>query len=567
MDRVIGGLATVAGAGILLAVPAMLPAGGHAGTARVYPDRWVFVMRSLRRDGEVEEIRRIARTAAEHGLNGLVLSGGLDALDLQPPEYFRRLEAVKEICRENQLELIPQVFSAGYGGAVLQHDRNLAEGLPVEDARFVVRGREARVVPDPTVRIENGGFETSEGDRLQGFTLQDQPGQLSFVDTHTVHEGHASLRLEPGARAGAERQTRVMQEVAVRPRRSYRFTCWIKTAGLKPAGMIQLAVYAGRRHLLSIQPSVAESADWQRATLLFNSLQYDRVRLYAGVWGAREGKVWLDDLRLEESGPVNVLRRPGTPVTVRSEDGRTIYQEGKDYAPLVDPQLSPSRPDHDAPPLAILPGSRIRDGEQLRVSWYHPVALNRGQVSICMSEPKVYQIWRTQARLLRQHLHPQKFLLSMDEIRAGGSCAACKARKQSMAEILGDCITRQMALLREFNTGAAVYCWSDMLDPNHNAHGDYYSVEGDYTGSWQHVPKDLIIVCWYYEKRDASLKFFSGLNFQTLAGAYYDGDTLENPQGWLQALDNTSNARGILYTTWQNKYDLLPGFGDLVAMR
>jgi hypothetical protein len=106
-----------------------------------------------------------------------------------------------------------------------------------------------------------------------------------------------------------------------------------------------------------------------------------------------------------------------------------------------------------------------------------------------------------------------------------------------------------------------------MLDPNHNAHGDYYSVEGDYTGSWEHVPKDLVIACWYYEKRDASLNFFSDHGLRTLAGAYYDSSTLENPRGWLASLDRTPNALGILYTTWQNNYDLLSAFGDLVSRR
>ena len=72
---------------------------------------------------------------------------------------------------------------------------------------------------------------------------------------------------------------------------------------------------------------------------------------------------------------------------------------------------------------------------------------------------------------------------------------------------------------------------------------------------------------WYYEKRHESLAHFSGLGFKTLAGAYYDGDTLENPKGWLEALDRTPAAIGIMYTTWQNKYDLLAPFGDLVSKR
>jgi hypothetical protein len=134
-----------------------------------------------------------------------------------------------------------------------------------------------------------------------------------------------------------------------------------------------------------------------------------------------------------------------------------------------------------------------------------------------------------------------------------------------MGQILGDCITRQVRLIRNVNPEAEVLTWSDMLDPNHNAHGDYYLVDGDFAGSWNYVPKDLVIVCWYYEKRNESLKFFSSFGFKTLAGAYYDGDTLENPKGWLQTLEHTPGALGIMYTTWQNKYGLLGPFGDLVS--
>jgi hypothetical protein len=195
-----------------------------------------------------------------------------------------------------------------------------------------------------------------------------------------------------------------------------------------------------------------------------------------------------------------------------------------------------------------LPGSRIGAGQALRVSYYHGMAINDGQVTICMSEPKVYDIWRRQAELIQKHLAPERWLLSMDEIRSGGSCEACKARKMTMAQVLGDCLTRQFEMIRSVNPKAEVYVWSDMLDPNHNAHDNYYLVDGDFSGSWKHVPKELRIVCWYYEKRQESLSHFSGLGFKTLAGAYYDADTLENPKGWLEALGRTSGAVGIMYT-------------------
>ncbi|MHB8897139.1 MAG: hypothetical protein ACYC6Y_00180 [Thermoguttaceae bacterium] len=527
-----------------------------------YPCRWVYVSHSLRRDTEVAEVQQIVRTASEHGLNGMVLSAGLDRLDRQSPEYLANLEKVQETCRESGVEIIPILFSAGYGGAVLGEDRNLAAGLPVNDVPFVVEGQTATFRPDASVEVPNGGFEVFSDNRFEGCRFHDRPGETSFVDTETKHSGKASLRMEnfdPSHGHG-----RVMFEVSVQPHRCYRLRCWFKTDSLQPAGGLQIQVLAGERSLAPMQLRLEPTMDWREVVVGFNSLEFDKVRIYAGVWGGRSGRFWIDDLRVEETALVNVLRRPGTPLVVRDAASGTVYEEGRDFAPLADPRLN-FRFDHDGPKIELLSESRIKDGQQLRVSYYHGMAINDGQVSVCMSEPKTYEIWKRQAELVQRHLAPKRWLLSMDEIRAGGSCKACKDRGLSMAQILGDCITRQVEIIRGCNPAAEIYCWSDMLDPNHNAHGDYYLVEGDYSGSWNYVPKDLRIVCWYHKVRRESLKHFSGLGFQTLAGAYYDADTLDNPRDWLEALAETPGAQGIMYTTWQNKYALLAPFGDLVS--
>lgn len=591
-------LETVALAGLMCCM--VVSCESVEGGEKVYTDRWVYVSRGLGRDEDVGQIREIVKTASEHGLNGMVLSAGLDRLSLRSSDHLRRLQEVKDFCQEYKVEIIPIIFSVGYGGSVLGHNLNLAAGLPVKDALFVVEGNEAQLMADPQVQIVNGGFEEFEGNRLKGYKFHDKPGQISFVDQEIVKEGKASLRLEHFGEVDPEHgHARIMQEVNVHPHRYYRVTCWVKTEGSRPQGAFRILVLGGARSigkrllvdgrsLAPYDPQIPETTDWREVTMAFNSLEYHQIKLYAGLWNGKAGRVWLDDLRIEEIGLVNVLRRPGTPVTVTSqveqaaslftvekatslpdqENGKIVYQEGKDYQHIADPDLGPWRgADHDPPPIHILPNSRIKDGQRLWVSFYHSMAVNRSQVSACMSEPEVYDIWRKEARLLHEQLQPQKYLLSMDEIRAGGSCVACKERSMTMAEILGDCITKQVEMLRDINPDAEIYIWSDMLDPNHNAHGDYYLVDGDFTGSWKHVPEDLIIVCWYHRKREESLKFFSDLGFRTLAGAYYDGDTLDNPRDWLETLNRTSGARGIMYTTWQNRYALLAGFGDLVTRR
>ena len=78
----------------------LLAAAGCTARKELYPDRWVFVTRGLGRDQDVQEIREIVKTSAEHGLNGIVLTAGLDKLDLADPDYLRRLAEVKKSARK-----------------------------------------------------------------------------------------------------------------------------------------------------------------------------------------------------------------------------------------------------------------------------------------------------------------------------------------------------------------------------------------------------------------------------------------------------------------------------------
>ncbi len=534
---------------------------GSAG-AEPYPDRlvWVFGW-SLRNDRELAQVTNLLNTAAQAGLNGAVLSAGLDTLCKQSSDYFRRLHQVKDTCDQLGLELIPSLFSVGYGGGALAHNRSLAEGLPVVVAPFVVKNGEARLAPAPGPLLKNGGFEEFTGNRLAQFAFHDLPGVISLVDTQTVHSGRASLRLE-NFTADRYGHGRVMQKVTVIPQRCYRLSLWVKTEELRPAGAFQVTVLAKDRPLAPRTFELPATTNWRKLTLLLNSLDNDTINVYAGVWGGQDGRVWLDDWTLEEVGPINVLRRDGTPVTVRHADGSVTYTEGKDFAPLQDPEFTFYRVDRNAPALRLLPGSRIQEGQRLKVSWYHPMVIHESQVTVCMAEPELYEIYDHEAKLLAEHLHPRRLLLNMDEVRMGGTCERC--RGQDMAALLGECITKQTAILRRHCPGAQVYIWSDMLDPNHNARGNYYLVRGDFTGSWKHVPQDLVLAVWGGEPRSKSLSFCAEQGFQTLIACYYDAKDLTDVKGWIELARHTPNVRGFMYTPWQRKYELLPAFGDLL---
>lgn len=529
---------------------------------KVYPDRWVYVSTRLGSDEELDRVEGIAKTASNHGLNGMLLAAGFDELDLKPPDFISRLTHLKKTCDSLKVEIIPLGFSVGYGSGVLAHNKNLAAGLPVHGALFVAGEQEARFVPDSPAKLLNGGFENRHGNLPADFSLH---GGKASIDTTVFHSGKASVRFEDFD--GASGDTYLEQEIRTAPYRCYRLSCWVKTQDVTPGTIFHFwAITPDGRNLVYLEYHLQANSDWHRIDWAFNSWYANRVSFRIGISDGKARNVWVDDVEMEEVGLTNVLRRPGTPVTVRSESTGEVFEEGRDYAPIADPQLN-FRWDHEAPPIHLLPDSRIQSGDRLRVDYFHGKKIYKDQVPVDMSEPEVYEIWKKQIPLIEKYLSPKKYFLSMDEVRIGGFCKACRDRHLPMAEILGDCVKRQVRMIRAVNPRAEIFVWSDMFDPNHNARKKYYLIDGSFYGTWKYMPKHMVIVCWYYEKRNLSLPFFSKLGYPTLAGAYYDADNLDNPKGWLRSLDHTRGAVGIMYTTWENKYKLLPAFGDLVSRR
>ncbi|HEY3129509.1 MAG TPA: hypothetical protein VGL91_08625 [Acidobacteriota bacterium] len=574
----------------ILSIVLMATAGlTTAGAAKAYPHRWVRMESDLSSDREVERLRRVIQIASNHKLTGILFAAAFDSISLKGPEYLARLQAVKRYAVAQGLEIIPSFLTLAYTWDLLPHDRNLAEGLPVKDALFVVAKGQAALQADPPVSIFNGGFENAQDSLPANFKVPAKASGVLALDSQVFHEGKRSLRFESAKPLGLEWAS-ISQTVRVRPYRQYRLSCWVRTEkflGTYETGSFQIDALGGneKRPLLYEWPGIDATqgsgpytpvrsmipltGDWQKVAIGFNSWGYDRVEIAPKIRSGTRGKLWLDDLRIEEVGLINVVRRPGTPVTVKGERTGVVYEENRDYAPIADPPLT-FQYDHDAPPIRILPGSRIREGERLRVSYYHGVIFHNGTTPVCPSEPKLYEIWEKQVRLVQQYLSPNKYHLHMDDARTGGSCLACKKRGLTLPQIMGDCITRQFKMIRAENPNAEVYIWGDVLDPNQDAKPDgkpYFLADGNYAGTFNYVPKELKITCWGYSHRDLSLHHFSSLGFETMAAAYYDADDLENVKGWLQALDTTPGSIGIIYTSWKNKYDLLSKFGDLLATR
>jgi hypothetical protein len=559
-------------------IGAQTPAGASDSRGPVFRERWVYCSTNLLVDQNVDQVISLIERAAKSGYTGLMLADyKFQILDrMGETGYFRNAERVKAAAARAKLEIIPAVFSIGYSNGILAHDPNLAEGILASAVPHRVRQGRLVLEPLPDARIRNGDFEQAERDRFPGFTFQDDPGRSTHADSAVVHSGKGSCRIEAGRNKDGGGNVRVMEHVRVRSHACYRLSCWVKTKELSVPGSFHLLALGGKspgRSLTFQEGGVEPTQDWKPLDVVFNTLDQSEVNLYCGIWGDGSGTVWIDDLRLDELSLVNVLRRKGCPLAVTSADGKTSYVEGRDFEPVADaklgqvPYAGEFEYEHDGPQVRLTSRSRIKEGQRLLVSWYHPILTHGSQIMCCLSDPKVETILRDQARRVTTLFHPRTFFMSHDEIRMANWCRACLDRKLTPGKLLAENVRQCAAILKQVNPRARLVVWSDMFDPNHNAVDQYYLVNGSLKGSWDGLAREVVIANWNSGKARESLRWFAARGHRQIIAGYYDADDLSELQRWKTAAAGVEGVFGFMYTTWQAKFGLLERYGEELRKR
>lgn len=548
------------------------------------PVRWVYVAKNLADSKNAAEAAQLIARAARAGFNGVVLADNkfmtLEKYGYSRPghPYNRNVVHIRHVAAQHHIEIVPYVPMISGAHGMFAYDPNLAEGFEVRDAIFEVRMGVAELFSEGAPVLEDGEFEEAESGRFVRWAYQDDPGAAVSPDRTVVKSGNQSLRLEP-SRASRFGLCRIYQKIKVQPRRCYRVSVWLRTEELEPAGSFKVSVTGlsaqGDRSLSSQRLEVDPTASWKQVHVIFNSLGFQEIGVHLGLWGGRRGRAWLDKCEVAEVGLVNVLRRPGCPLTVRSEDGTKTYIEGRDFFPVSDPLLGRPRDwpgmysrYHKAP--AIRMRNELPDGTRLKVGFYHPLQDKFSKVDACMSEPTADELFERQITHLN-HLFdsPQRYLLGYNEIRAAGSCAACKATGKTPGQILADHVRRTAAIMNRIRPGVELATWHDMFDPSANAVDAYGLVEGTLQDSWLGLPKDMLIVNWTVRDADLdkSLRFFSNRGHLQVRSIDFDkvADTEASTRDALSALADVDGTEGVMYTTWKDDYRYLEEAGGVLS--
>ena len=536
--------------------------------------RWVFTMTNLAREEALQKTLDLMKRARRAGYNGiLVADSKFDKFQLQEKSYDRNVRRLRQACSQQQMALIVSVCPMGYAAEFLAADPNLAEGMPVRNALFVVQ--DGKLAPrDDVARLVNGSLEQWKRGSPLGWTV-DEPGTVSVKDDAVRYDGKPTLRQDHSA---AKRGVvRLMQGIKVQPWHYYHVSVMARTENCTSSDFRICAVgEALKGYPLDWQPpAIRKTMDWTRLHATFASLDNREVVLYLGAYNAKGGKIWWSDVQIEPGGLVNVIRRPSLPLTIGSEDGKTVYVEGKDFAVVQDPKLGHDpNPGyftywHEPPTVAVPEGSRLKQGQRVLASYHFATLAGKShQINCCLSEPKIYDLLARQAAWVKETAQPDFYLMAHDEIRHCGWDDSCARSRLTCGQILAENVKRCAEIIGQTDPGKPILAWNDMFDPFHNARkeGWMYLARGDgpWYGSWQGLPSSVLVANWHNNNAE-SLKFFAERgNAQILAG-YYDADP-QRITAWLEMAAKVKGVCGVMYTTWVDDYSQLERFMQIVNL-
>jgi hypothetical protein len=510
---------------------------------------WLYCPRNLWVDKNIDEMEQLFARASKAGYTHVLLTDSkFSKLGDMDAHYFRNVERVKKIAATNHLEIVPAVFPVGYSNDILWHDPNLIEAMPVKDVEMIVKNGVAGIPAPEKPLLKGGDFED-----LKRWDWKDE----------TVHAEAGAAVIRDAKNA----PTRIVQKLTLKPFHRYHLSVRVKTKDFK--GRPEVKVLSDNRSLNENYLGVKPTQDWTIHHVVFDSVEHTNANLYLGSWDARGGELWFDDAQLEEAIFVNLVRRPGAPLTV-SDSENHFLMEGTDFQPLNDPKMGvkmwPGSYDvyHEPPKLKLT--SHVPEGTKLKISCYHGVTVYDDQAMICPSEPKTMDLLRDQARRMHAAWGAKAYFMSHDEIRVLNWCDACQKRQLTAGQMLAANVKQCAQLLRDVNPGGRIYVWSDMFDPHHNAHDNYFLVRGTLAGSWDGLDKEIIIVPWNFEKRAQSMKFFADRGHHQVIAGYYDSNPAQI-KDWLAAAQGLPNIDGVMYTTWANRYGDLEAFAEAALSR
>ena len=481
-------------------------------------EKWTFYIGNLGDQSSLDFLLGLLKRAASAGYTAVVLQDDrMCRINEVGTKYLENVKKFLCCAASEHMEIIPVICPIGNSNALLWHDVNLTEAVPVRKLPLIVN--QGRIVPR---NAASTGYGTAS--------------RISRVKSIS-----SAIELE----------------LSVHPFRQYRFSFEARGRRIGP---IQIRVSSDGRLLFLTRARV--STKWNAFGASFNPLWSHSLRLQIEVLDQNN---WIDIRApsIDEIAFLNIVRRDGAPLKMTRESGE-VLDEQSDFTKIVDVRTQMALRENiigewHEPPHVF---TSMPEGTLLTADYYHANPVD-GKLMICPSEPCCIELIERHIDSTHRLFHAKRYLVNCDEIRTFNWCRACEDRKMNANGLLIECIQAVFRLIRTSAPLAATYIWSDMFDPYHNARDDYYCVRGTLSGGLKALSSDVGIVNWNFGARERSLAFFANEHNRIVVASYYDG--AHDTQSWISACEiHAKFIDAFMYTTWTQNYTKLEEFAKVV---
>lgn len=163
-----------------------------------------------------------------------------------------------------------------------------------------------------------------------------------------------------------------------------------------------------------------------------------------------------DDIQVEETALLNVVRRDGAPLRLREETTGELLTETVDYSYVEDPfwshwQIKPGDDPnlHPMPAVTALAGGKLHAGQVVALDYYALAPVYDGTAASCLTHPAIrdYMV-QNMAAMTQSNGGFPGYLLSYDEMRTGHTCELCASHGATAGELLAEHLQNSSAIAR-----------------------------------------------------------------------------------------------------------------------
>ncbi len=259
---------------------------------------------------------------------------------------------------------------------------------------------------------------------------------------------------------------------------------------------------------------------------------------------------------------VNLMRSEESNVIITDTSRSIVYKEGVDYEIMEGGATYPFFSSNKPAEIRRLPSGDINDMQEILVTY--DFIENKCEkwapwsVPFCPSSKLAYyNVYKYLGNAISLLL-PKYISISNDEIRGMNRDSRCLKRGMTNAELLADEIHNINDFVKSMSPGTRLMMWDDMISPWHNGGDINYQVQfggipGKTSDAISLIPKDIVIMVWWYDHDDWLTKmknspdYFELHGFDYLGAAYKDK---ENIKDWGVLIKKKPKCMGLITTTW-----------------